>query len=328
MKTWLTDNFDIKYPIIMAPMFLVSNNEMMLAGAKAGVMGCIPALNWRTPEEFKVAMEELKTKLAGKPFGVNLIVNKSNIHLEKQIQICEEYKPDFIITSLGGPREVIKRLRPLGVKIFCDVTDLEYALKVQELGGDAIIAVNSGAGGHAGPLPPSVLIPMLVSQTKLPIISAGGVGTGAGLLSILSLGAAGVSIGSPFIATKESPVSKDYKEACVNYGAKDIGLSTKLSGTPCTVIKTPYVQKIGLQQNAVEAFLNKNKSFKKYAKMVTAYKGMKILEKAAMGATYKTVWCAGPSIEFVEKIESVEEIVQRMAKETEMAYKNLQAIVI
>jgi nitronate monooxygenase len=326
MKTWLTDNFDIKHPIIMAPMFLVSNVKMLQAGARAGIMGCIPALNWRSPDEFKVAMEELKTSLKGKPFGVNLIVNKSNIHLERQIQICEEYKPDFIITSLGGPREVIKRLRPHGVKIFCDVTDLEYALKVQELGGDAIIAVNSGAGGHAGPLPPSVLVPQLVSKTKLPIISAGGVGTGAGLLSVLTLGACGVSIGSPFIATEESPVSKDYKDACVNYGANDIGLSTKLSGTPCTVIKTPYVEKIGLEQNAVEAFLNKNKSFKKYAKMLTAYKGMKLLEKAAMSATYKTVWCAGPSIEFINKVESVEQIVQRIATETEQAYKNLQAI--
>ncbi|MCP4912486.1 MAG: nitronate monooxygenase [Oligoflexia bacterium] len=313
MNTWLTKTFNIKYPIIMAPMFLVSNKEMLIAAAEAGITGCVPALNWRTPEEFEEAMKELREKCS--TFGVNLIANKSNIQLDKQIAICEKYKPDFIITSLGSPKEIIKRLQPLGVKIICDVVDVEYALKVQELGADAIIAVNSGAGGHAGPIPASILVPMLLEKCKLPVISAGGVGTGAGLLSVLAMGAEGASIGSPFIATTESGVNDDYKQAIVDYGAKDIALTTKISGTPCTVIKTPYVKKIGLDQNFIESFLNKNKQLKKYAKMLTYYKGMKLLESAAFGATYKSVWCAGPSIEFVNKRESTKEIVDRLVKE-------------
>jgi len=311
MKTWLTENFNIRYPIILAPMFLVSNEKMLLAAAKAGIMGCIPALNWRTPEEFEKGLISLKEKIEG-PYGINLIVNKSNIHLEKQYEICERHKPDFVITSLGSPEEVIKRLKPLGVKIICDVVDVHYAQKVESLGADAIIAVNSGAGGHAGKIPTSILIPMLEESTSLPIISAGGIGSGKALLSSLSLGACGASIGSPFIACKESTVTEGYKKAVIDYGASDIVMTSKISGTPCTVIQTPYVKKIGTDQNIIESFLSKNKSLKKYVKMLTYYKGMKSIEQAAFSATYKTVWCAGPSIEFVKKEESIDTIVTKL----------------
>lgn len=311
----------------MAPMFLVTNKEMLVEAAKAGIMGCTPALNWRTPEDFEAGMKELKESCPG-PFGINLIANKSNIHLKKQLDVCEKYPPAFVITSLGSPEEIIKRLKPHGTKVFCDVVDVAYAKKVEAQGADALIAVNSGAGGHCGPIPASILVPLLKKECNIPVISAGGIGTGAGLLSIMALGCDGVSIGSPFIATKESGVSKEYKEACVNYGAQDIVLSDKISGTPCTVIKTPYVEKIGINQNFLESFLNTNKTVKKYAKMLTYYKGMKLVEKAAFSATYKTVWVAGPSIEFINKIEHVHEVVERLISEYKIAFEDLNKIKI
>jgi nitronate monooxygenase len=306
----------------MAPMFLVSNNEMLIEAAKNGFMGCIPSLNFKDPKALEEAMKELKEKCPGS-YGVNLIANKSNVHLESHLEILEKYPPAFVITSLGSPELIIKKLRPKGVKIFCDVVDVEYAKKVEALGADAIIAVNSAAGGHAGAIAPSILVPMLKLHCKIPIISAGGVGTGAGLLSAMALGADGVSIGSVFIATNEAPISKEYKQAIIDYGADDIVMTTKISGSPCTVINTPYVKKIGTEQNFVESFLNTNKKLKKYAKMLTYYKGMKAIEKAAFAATYKTVWCAGPSIEFTTKIETVSAIMNRLATEYEEAYKSL-----
>ncbi len=306
----------------MAPMFLVSNTEMLIAASNAGIMGCAPALNWRTAEAFEEALKEMKEKCNG-PFGINLIVNKSNNQLEGQLKALENVPVDFIITSLGSPREVIKRLKPKGTKIFCDVVDVTYAKKVEEMGADAVIGVNSGAGGHAGPMPPSILIPLLRKEVSIPVISAGGVGTGDGLLSVLSMGAEGVSIGSPFIATNESGVSEEYKQAVIDYGAEDIVLTSKISGTPCTVIETPYVKKIGTEQNMIESFLNKNKKLKKYAKMITYYKGMKLLEKAAFSGSYKTIWCAGPSIEFINKRESVKEVVDRLISGYQRALKEL-----
>lgn len=322
ISTWLTKILDIKYPIILAPMFLVSNNKMLIEAYKNGIIGCIPALNYRTAKEFEAAMIELTDKCQGK-FGVNLIVNKSNIRLKEQLAVLAKIPPAFVITSLGSPEETIKLLKPKGVKIFCDVVDVGYAKKVETLGADALIAVNSGAGGHAGNIATSILVPMLREHCQLPIVSAGGVGTGAGLLSTLALGSVGVSIGSPFIATLESGVSQEYKQAIVDYGAENIVMSTKISGSPCSIIETPYVKKIGVDQNFLEAFLSQNKTAKKYVKMLTYYKGMKAVEKAAFAATYESVWVAGPSIEFVHKIETIQSIVERITFEYEMAFDDL-----
>lgn len=311
MSTVLTEMLGIKYPVIMAPMFLVSNEAMIIEGIKAGITGAIPALNYRTDNDFRAALNRIKAATDG-PFGINLIVNKSNIRLAEQLQTCIEYKVAFIITSLGSPAEVIRRAKESGTKVFCDVVDADYARKVEELGADALIAVNNRAGGHAGPQPPEVLIPALLKACKLPVISAGGVGNYAGMQQVMALGACGVSVGSPFIATVEAPVSDEYKNACIQYSAADIVMTTKLSGSPCTVINTPYVKEIGTKQNWLEALLNKNKTAKKFAKMLTFYKGMKALEKAAFSATYKTLWCAGPSIEFTKKIEPVKDVVARL----------------
>jgi nitronate monooxygenase len=242
MDTALTRMLAIDYPVIMAPMFLVSNAKMVIEACKAGITGAIPALNYRTDAEFRKALEEIRTA-TDKPFGINLITNKSNIRLNEQLKTCLEYKVGFIITSLGSPEATIKACKPLGIKVFCDVIDLDYAMKVTPMQPDALIAVNNQAGGHAGKIPPRELITTLVKHTHLPIISAGGVGNAEQMKKMLSYGACGVSVGSPFIASDESPVSHEYKMACVNYGAKDIVMTTKLSGTPCTVINTDYVKK-------------------------------------------------------------------------------------
>ncbi|MBB3701475.1 nitronate monooxygenase [Flammeovirga yaeyamensis] len=314
ISTPLTEMLGIKYPMIIAPMFLVSNAAMLKAAIKSGVTAAVPALNYRTDKAFREAIEDIRAETDG-PFGVNLIVNKSNIRMMEQLNTCVEMKVDFIITSLGSPRKVIELCKPAGVKVFCDVVDVHYAKKCEELGADAVIAVNKEAGGHAGPTPATELVPALVEACNIPVISAGGVGNGYQWKEKLELGAVGISMGSPFIATEEAGVSQDYKQACVDYGAKDIVMTTKLSGTPCTVINTPYMQEIGTNQNWLETFLNKNKKLKKFAKMLTAYKGMKMLEKAAMSATYKTVWCAGPSIEYVKSIRPIKAVVDEMVEQ-------------
>jgi nitronate monooxygenase len=149
------------------------------------------------------------------------------------------------------------------------------------------------------------------------VISAGGVGNGFEMREMMKYGADGFSMGSIFIASTESGVSQDYKQACVDYGSKDIVMTTKLSGTPCTVINTPYVQKVGTNQNWLERLLNKNKRLKKWFKAFTFFKGMKKLQNAAFSSTYKTVWCAGPSIEHVKAIRPIKEIIDQLKSEYE-----------
>jgi len=311
MSESLSDLLGIKHPVIMAPMFLVTNTKMLVAAGENGISGAVPALNYRTDEEFRAAIDEVRAKTSA-PLGINLIVNKSNPKATAQLKTCIDKKVDYIITSLGSPEDVIKQCKPHGIKVFCDVVDLKYALKVQDLGADAVIAVNSRAGGHAGDMSPDELIPLLAEKCTIPVISAGGVGNYKEMQEVLNLGAAGVSVGSIFIASTESDVSEDYKNACVTYGAGDIVMSTKVSGTPCTVINTPYVQKIGTKQNWLERMLSKSKRLKKWVKMLTFVKGMKKLEKSAFGATYKTVWCAGPTIENVKAIRPIKEIVNEL----------------
>ena len=313
MQAQLNQILDIKYPIIMAPMFLVSNTAMVKEAMKCGIAGCIPALNYRTLEELRAAIQELKAaKVAGGSFGFNLIVNKSNPKADKQLDILCEEGCDFIITSLGSPEKTIKKAHAVGIKVFCDVTDLRFAKKVESLGADAIIAVNNKAGGHRGNLSPEELIRTLNEHCNIPVISAGGVGNKAELDNMLSYGAAGVSVGSPFIASIEAGVTNEYKQACVDYGAEDIVVTERISGTPCTVINTPYQQKIGTKSPWLERMLNKNKSLKKWVKMLRFYIGMKATEKAALKATYKTVWVAGPSIEHTKEILHVKAIVSKL----------------
>jgi len=313
IKPSLTSLLNINRPLIMAPMFLVSNTKMVIEGMKSGVAGCIPALNYRTLEELRDSVIELKAaKVTGGSFGYNLIVNKSNIKYKDQLAVLCEEKVDFIITSLGSPEETIKQAHKVGIKVFCDVTDLAFAKKVESLGADALIAVNNLAGGHRGDLSPEELIKELNLNTTLPVISAGGVSTKKELDKMLSYGAIGVSVGSPFIASFESGVSEEYKQACVDYGAKDIVLTEKISGTPCTVINTPYVKKVGTKQTWLEQTLNKNKTLKKWVKMIRYMIGSNAVTKAATEVTYKTVWVAGPTIENTTEITSVSKIVDKL----------------
>tara|TARA_B100001029_G_C15029879_1_gene436204 strand:+ start:329 stop:1300 length:972 start_codon:yes stop_codon:yes gene_type:complete len=305
----LTEMLNIDIPIIMAPMFLVSNAKMTIEAINSGITGCIPALNYRTIPELRKAILEVKENSQG-PLGINLIVNKFNTKMEKQLEVCVELGVDYIITSLGNPKSIIDACKPKGIKVFCDVVDLKYAQKVESLGADAIIAVNNQAGGHLGPMSPEELIPLLVQNCNIPVISAGGVSNGKELKKMLDLGACGVSIGTPFIATDEADVSLDYKQAIVDYGAKDIVVTDRVSGSKCTIINTPYVQSIGLRANKLERMLFKNKWLKKYFKMFRWFKGTKMFEKSAFEATYKTVWCAGPSLEGVSSIRPVEQVIK------------------
>ncbi|MEL6989289.1 MAG: nitronate monooxygenase [Bacteroidota bacterium] len=311
-KPTLKDLLGITHPVIMAPMFLVSNVEMLKAGMESGIAACVPALNYRTIPELEAAIKELKAaKVPSGAFGINLIVNKSNVKFPDQLDTLCELGVDFVITSLGSPRKVIEKCKPLGIKVFCDVVDLGYAKKVEELGCDALVAVNNQAGGHRGDMTPEDLIKELDANCSIPVITAGGVSDKADLERAMSYGAIGASVGSPFIASNEATVSQEYKQACVDYGAKDIVMTQKISGTPCTVINTPYVQKIGTKQTWIESVLNKNKKLKKWVKMIRFAKGMNDTRKAAQGATYKTVWVAGPSIEKTTAILPVRDIIQR-----------------
>ncbi|HEX4886595.1 MAG TPA: nitronate monooxygenase, partial [Luteibaculaceae bacterium] len=229
----------IDFPVIMAPMFLVSNQEMVVQGMKSGIMATFPTLNYRRDGELEAVLDELNKALEGQPgsYGVNLIVQETNLLYKKHLAICVEKKVPFYITSLGNPTEVIQKAHAYGGKVFCDVTNLKHAQKVASLGCDGFIAVGAGAGGHAGPNALHVLIDALrTGFPQIPVVAAGGVANGRQLHAMMVLGAAGASIGTRFIATTEASVSDEYKNAIVDAKMDDIVMTEKISGTPCAII--------------------------------------------------------------------------------------------
>jgi nitronate monooxygenase len=321
LKTKITELLNIKYPIISGPMFLVSNEEMVANVSNAGGLGATPSLNWRTTKEFEKAVQTIKSK-TDKPFAVNLIVNQSNIRLKADLEVCIKEKVPVIITSLGNPKEVIEEMHKIGSKVFCDVTTLDYAKKVESLGADAVIAVSQGAGGHAGNISPLVLIPYLKENLKIPVITAGGIATGKQIAAALILGADAVQLGTRFIATVEAKVSKSYKDAIIKAKPEDIVLTEKISGTPAAVINTDYIKKIGLKLNPIEKMLYQNPKTKKWVKLMRSYLGATALSKAAKNPTWKEVWSAGQSVALINEILTCEGVINKLVQETKDTIEN------
>jgi nitronate monooxygenase len=303
---------NIAHPIIMAPMFLVTNLKMLKAAIDVGIMGVIPTLNIRKESELSALLDGLNKYKQNKSgsYGVNIIAQKTNILFEKHLKICVENKVPFYITSLGNPKPVIDAAHAYGAKVFCDVTNLLHAAKCAANGCDGFIAVGQGAGGHAGNNPLHILIPALIKEfPNIPVIAAGGIADGNSMFSAMAAGAAGVSIGTRFIASNESDVSDEYKNAIVSAKLDDIVMTTRISGTPCTIINTEYAKKIGYEQNWVEKLLSNNKYVRKYFKMLVQLRGMKNLESSIKPGNYKTLWCGGKSVELITDIKSCANIV-------------------
>lgn len=321
--------FSLRLPVIMAPMFLVSNREMMEAALSGRILGVFPSLNYRKSEELSELLDQLNTyrerQHLPNPYGVNLIVQKSNTWFEKHLDCCVAKKVPFYITSLGNPSEVIRRAHSYGARVYCDITRMDHAEKCAALGCDGFIAVGAGAGGHAGPVPLNVLVPALVKRfPALPVIAAGGIATGEGIVSMLALGAVGVSMGTRFIASTEAGVSEDYKNAIVTSGMEDIVMTERLSGTPCAIINTPYARKIGSHQNALEKWINRNAKVRKYYKMLLHYRGMKKLEAAIQPGSYRTLWSAGQSSELINRVDPCGLIIDTLGEEMEQTFFRLR----
>jgi nitronate monooxygenase len=302
------------FPIIAGPMFLVSDPDLVSAVSEAGGIGAMPSLNWRSTAEFHQAIKEVKSRTS-KPFAVNLIVNQANLRQSADLEVCVAEKVPMIITSLGNPKNTIQKMHPVGSKVFCDVTNLSYAKKVESLGADGVIAVSSGAGGHAGPTSSLVLIPYLRKHLSIPVIAAGGISTGQQLAAALLLGASAVQIGTLFIASHEAKVDQNYKNAILNAKPEDIVMTKKISGTPCSVIRTPYIDKVGTDVNWFEEYLYRNIKTKKYMKILRTYLGSVTLKKSVLAPTFKEVWSAGQSVGLIDEILPVAKIMENLVSE-------------
>ncbi len=318
LKTDFTTQFDVRYPIICAPMFLVSSVKMVASASEAGGVGTFPALNYRPIETYRQAIREIK-HLTSKPFGINIIVQKSNKYQYQQVDHALDERVPLIITSLGSPKEVIRLSHQVGTKVYCDVVGVEHAKKVADLGADGLIAVGFGAGGHAGDISPFALIPKLVRMFKLPVIAAGSIVDGAGMAAAFSLGASAVYMGTRFIASKEAEVEEKYKNAITRAASEDIVNTDRVDGFPGNFIRTKELEALGLEKGLIEGILSKNKRIKRFISLGRAARSL--FGDVDSKASYKTVFSAGHGVGLIDEVLSIREIMEKTVGE----YKEIKA---
>jgi nitronate monooxygenase len=325
IETPFTKMIEIDLPVVVAPMFLVSNVEMVVAGSEAGGLGSFPALNVRPVEKLRDWLQEIKRRTA-KPYAVNLIVNRTNIYFKKQMEICLEERVPMIIASLGDPTELIEKAHEVGTKVFCDVIRREHAQKATDAGADGLIAVSGGAGGHAGNISSLVWIPYLKKRFDLPILAAGNLATGEGMAAAFALGASGIYLGTRFLASTECPVSENYKNAIVNSHPQDIVATYKLDGVAANVINTKYVQKKGTQINWLERQLFRSKKLRPLIFVFRTMRSVGVLAEAIKKPTWKELWGAGQVVGLIDDVAPISEIIKRIVNEYDETTKRLPEI--
>lgn len=280
IKTEFTQMMGVAYPIIGAPMFLISYEELVTAVARAGGLGALPLPNFRTAEELKKTLQNIRRK-TDKPIGVNIHVS-GKFQWKKQLALCLDFGVKFFITSLGDPRLILDDVHANGGKVFADVVLLEQGLKARERGVDGLIAVAAGAGGHAGITPTMVLVPYLKSKTGLPVIAAGGISTGAQMAAAMALGACAVVVGTRLVATDESRATPAHKAAIVAARPNDIVCTDRITGNPANWLR---------------------KSIEDFEKM------------PELGSKrWKELWSAGQSVAQAEEIKPAGQVIDEMVE--------------
>jgi nitronate monooxygenase len=226
-------------PIIAAPMFLVSGPDLVVETCRHGLLGTFPTLNQRTNEGYDAWLTEIEARLAeaektdGRkpaPYGVNLVVHKTNSRMQPDLETTVRHKVPVVITSLGAAREVVDAVHSYGGLVFHDIINLEHARKAAAAGVDGLIGVASGAGGHAGRLSPFALVSEIRSFFDRTIILSGVMSTGSQVAAARLMGADLAYLGSRFLATKESLAQQGFKEMIARSTADDIVYTPAISG--------------------------------------------------------------------------------------------------
>ncbi|KCZ98912.1 2-nitropropane dioxygenase [Hyphomonas polymorpha PS728] len=230
----------MRLPVIASPLFIISGPELVIAQCKAGIVGSFPALNARPDPVLHEWLDQITNELGehnikhpdrpAAPFAVNQIVHKTNNRLDHDMEACVKYKVPFVITSLGARQDVNDAIHSYGGIVMHDVIDTRFAKKALEKGADGLIAVCTGAGGHAGVLSPFALIQEIREFFDGPLALSGSIANGGAIAAALAMGADFAYMGSAFIACDEANAMEGYKDAIVNYGAEDIVYSNLFTG--------------------------------------------------------------------------------------------------
>lgn len=324
LDTAFTRQAGIEVPIICGAMYPCTNPELVAAVSEAGGIGIIQpiSLTYVYRHDFRAGLRRIRD-LTAKPIGMNVLIEKSSkAYAEKMarwLDIALEEGVRFIITSLGKPDWVVKRVHAAGGLVYHDVTERKWAEKGVDSGVDGLIAVNNRAGGHAGTLSAQELYSEL-SGYRLPLICAGGIGSEQDFVAALRMGYAGVQMGTRFIAARECGASDAYKHAVVVAQEQDIVLSERITGVPVSVIATPTVRRLGLKSGFLARWLLRGRKTKHLMRTIHALRSLWQLKRASLDASGDIdYWQAGKSVAGIHAIEPAGEIVRRYAAAAQRA---------
>ncbi len=307
----------LRLPVVGAPLFIISHPPLVVAQCKAGVVGSFPALNARPKEQLDEWLSQITEELAAHdaqnpdrpsaPFAVNQIVHRSNDRLEHDLRVCVDHKVPIVITSLGAVEEVNQAVHSYGGIVLHDIIHDRHARKAIEKGADGLIAVATGAGGHAGTLSPFALVQEIRQWFDGPLLLSGAIANGGAVLGARAMGADLAYIGSPFIATHEARAPDDYKEMIVSSRAADIVYSNLFTGVHGNYLKGSIV-KAGMDpDNLPEADPSKMNFASADAK------------------AWRDIWGSGQGVGAVGEITGAGALVDRLADEYAAARKRLCA---
>lgn len=324
LKTKFTEQLGIEYPIICGAMYPSTNPELVAAVSEAGGIGIVQPLSlvYVHGYELRAGLQKIKN-LTKKPFGMNIIVEQSSrlyeTRMRQTVEVALEEGCRFFVTSLGSPRWVVEQVKKTGGFVYHDVTTRKWAEKALDYGVDGLICVNNRAGGHAGVHSPEELYEM-IHDLGLPLVCAGGIGDENDFIKVMKMGYAALQMGTRFIATTECLEKGDYKQAIVNAEENDIVLTERVTGIPLSVIKTPYVEKVGTRIGPIARFLFKQRLTKRWMRMLYGLLAVKKFKKISLqGGSSKDYWQAGKSVAAIHSIEPAGAIIKRFARAAEAA---------
>ena len=308
----------LRLPVVAAPLFIISNPDLVIAQCKAGVIGSFPALNARPAEELDRWLEKITTELAeydaahpeapSAPFAVNQIVHSSNDRLQHDVEMCVKWKVPIVITSLGAKEFVNEAVHSYGGIVLHDIINNKFAKKAIAKGADGVIAVAAGAGGHAGALSPFALVQEIREWFDGPLLLSGSIANGDAVLASEAMGADLAYIGSAFIATDEANAVEAYKQSVVDNNADDIVLSNLFTGVSGNYLK-PSIEAAGLDPTNLPDGDISTMSFGS---------GSDSSSKA-----WKDIWGCGQGIGAVKSVQSTQGLVDRLTTEYLVAKKRI-----
>lgn len=309
----------IDIPLICGAMYPCSNPELVAAVSEAGGIGIVQpvSLTFVHRHDFREGLRLIRRLADGKPIGMNALIETSSKtyhnRMIKWVDIALEEGVRFFVTSLGKPRWVVERVSRVGGVVYHDVTERKWALKGLESGVHGLIAVNRRAGGHAGPKSAEVLMEEL-GDLGVPLICAGGIGTPEDFVRALELGYQGVQLGTRFIATPECRSSEAYKAAIVRAAEDDIVLSERITGIPLAVIRTPYIDRMGLEAGPMARWMLRGHRTKRLMRIIYALKSGWQIKRASLDESgRRDFWQAGKSVAGIHAVEPATDIVRRFA---------------